>query len=498
MKRVSLVLWLFFIVANMGAQVPPNGLLLWLQADKGTKLRGSKLVSWADQSGNKHDAVTKTNDLPQLVMRAINGQPALRFNGNNNGMETAPFISFPNKRGTLCMVLKINGRSNTSGVGVGNLLSTFHGQGTVWQFCASPGKFSYYDGRGSEGFIVSSSAQTGWTMVTLLRRNDTIMDIYGGGRREGSFPIDNNQPAYNTLKIGFNGRLGGTATDSIPEVLNGDIAEIILYDRALDEDALQEIHTYLSKKYALALKPPPLWQRWWFYALLLVLAASIVLAIVLLINQRRLKKQLAILEKEQQMDRERQRISREMHDDIGAGLTQITLMSESAKNKGAGSSTKELDDIAETGRRLVSSMSEIIWSLNPENKTLEQLMVYLREQLNKQLEYAGMEYDLQLTDKGKDITLTNEQRRNLLLVTKEMLNNAIKYSRATHISISIQLDKHTLYGSVQDNGCGFDPLSVHTGNGLRNIRHRIGELGGILDIHTEKGRGSSFRFTIPL
>jgi signal transduction histidine kinase len=143
-------------------------------------------------------------------------------------------------------------------------------------------------------------------------------------------------------------------------------------------------------------------------------------------------------------------------------------------------------------------MSEIIWSLNPENKTLEQLMAYLREQLHKQLEYAGIQYSLQLTDEGKDIILSNEQRRNILLATKEIVNNAIKYSNAKNISISIQLNKNILQGHIADDGCGFDAGTHYKGNGLKNIRYRIEELQGKLEIHSEINRGSTFHYTIPL
>jgi len=498
MNRVLLLLLLLITVRYGTAQVPANGLSLWLQADKGTTLRQDSLLTWADQGSEKHDAFSRTSNLPLLVPNALNGLPAVRFNGMNNGMETPPFMTFPNKRGTIFMVVKINGRSSTSGVGVGNLVSTFHGNGTIWQFCASPARFSYFDGTGAEGFQVSASLPAGWTMVTIVRRSDTIMDIYGGRRFERSFAVNNNQPALNSLKIGFNGRLGGTAMDSIPEVLNGEIAEIIMYNQALDESSLSSVHNYLSKKYALALRPPPIWERWWFYALLLLLSISFIFVMILFKNQRKLKKQLAALEKEQQMDRERQRISREMHDDIGAGLTQITMMSESAKSKAGSGSAKELDDIAETGRRLVSSMSEIIWSLNPENKTLEQLLAYLREQLHKQLEYAGIDYSLQITDAGGDIMLSNEQRRNILLATKEIVNNAVKYSHAKNISVIIMLHKNILTGHIEDDGCGFNAVAVYKGNGLKNIKHRIEELGGKLDIASETGRGSTFDFTIPL
>jgi len=199
-----------------------------------------------------------------------------------------------------------------------------------------------------------------------------------------------------------------------------------------------------------------------------------------------------ILETQEQ---ERKRISREMHDDIGAGLTQITLMSESAKEN---KSNANLDDIANTSRQLVNSMSEIIWSMNPENRTLEQLCVYLREQLNKQLEYAGVEYSVQLPESEKEIILTSEQRRNILLVTKETVNNAIKYSNAKNILVNAVLKNEGLTFIVKDDGEGFDINTIHRGNGLKNIKNRIEEVEGTLEVVSKPGEGSSFTYFVPL
>ena len=498
MKAICCFLVAFIAAQNVSGQIPDKGLSLWLKADKGVKVSENKVLSWNDQSGNNYHALTRTTEFPQFIPHALHGLPAIRFNGSNNGMETPSFVSFPDKRGVIFMVVKINGRSNTSGVGVGNLVSTFHGKGTIWQFCASPDKYSYFDGNGAEGFPISASTPTEWSMVTIMRSDDTIMKIYGGGRYEKSFSVSNNQPDFNTLKIAYNGRLGGTATDSIPEVLNGEIAEIIIYNRALKASELSTVHNYLAEKYGLELRPPPFWERWWFYGLLLLLAVAVIIVILQFINQRKLKKQLAELEKQREMDKERQRISREMHDDIGAGLTQITMISESVKNKTGSNNEKELEDIAATSRKLVSSMSEIIWSLNPENNSLENLTAYLREQLNKQLEYSGIDYIIALPEDGKNILLSNEQRRNIVLATKEIVNNAIRYSGAKNISVKMILNKNLLTCTIEDDGEGFDTAKSYTGNGLKNIRYRIEELGGDLEIKSEKNTGSRFCYSVPV
>jgi len=243
---------------------------------------------------------------------------------------------------------------------------------------------------------------------------------------------------------------------------------------------------------------PPFWQTWWFYT---ICGLAIVLTIILITRyfaQQKLKIKVTELEKQKELEKARNRIEREMQEDIGAGLTQITLMTESVKNKTTGISGKELDDITSTSRKLVNNMSEIIWSLNTENKTLDQFCAYLREELNKQLEYAGMEYTVQLPEDRKDIVLTNEQRRNLLLIAKEIVNNAIKYSKAKSISVMAGVNSNRLYFEIADNGNGFDMYKTYTGNGLKNMRNRIEELGGRMELVSGPETGTVFKYTIPL
>jgi signal transduction histidine kinase/ligand-binding sensor domain-containing protein len=243
---------------------------------------------------------------------------------------------------------------------------------------------------------------------------------------------------------------------------------------------------------------PPFWGTWWFRGFIFLLLLGSIVMLTKSIAQRKLRKQLAALEKQRELDKERQRISREMHDDIGAGLTQIVLMSESAKGKKSGNSEKELTEITNTSRKLVNNMGEIIWSLNPENKTLEQLMAHLREQLHHLLEYSGIAYNIHLPENGKNILLPNEMRRNILLITMETVHNAVKYSNAKNIEVNALLNNGVLTFTVRDDGIGFDTEKLNTGNGLKNIRHRVNEMHGQLHIESAENLGSRFSYTIPI
>lgn len=195
---------------------------------------------------------------------------------------------------------------------------------------------------------------------------------------------------------------------------------------------------------------------------------------------------------------ERKRIGRELHDDIGSGLTQIALMSEAARQYSSGEErkTKELNDISATTRRLVTSIGEIIWALNPGNRTLPQLLVYMRDQLHKLLEYSGIQYEIKFPENVEAVELDNTLLRNILLITKELVNNAIKYSQASYISVQGVYSDGIIHFEVSDNGMGMDIEKVKVKNGLKNIRLRAEEMNGTLNLISSPGAGTVCRFEV--
>ena len=248
---------------------------------------------------------------------------------------------------------------------------------------------------------------------------------------------------------------------------------------------------------------PPFWKTDLFIVVTAIFLATIVVLLIRYLVRIKLKRRIKELERKRMIDEERLRISREMHDDIGAGLTQITMMSEHAKkhlDDGPGKTRNEqqLNKIAHASRKLVSDMGEIIWSMNPEQNTLDQLLAYLREQLRQLLEYSGITYTIDLPENGKNVILNNAQKRNLLLVAKEIVHNAIKHSKAAAIHIKAVQEQRTLNFTITDDGCGFDTLQLYKGNGLRNIKKRIEELGGTLSVTSTPGNGCCFAYEIPL
>lgn len=243
---------------------------------------------------------------------------------------------------------------------------------------------------------------------------------------------------------------------------------------------------------------PPVWATWWFRLLLLLLILLLTAAVTKIIAQRRLKGQIELLQYERAINRERERISREMHDEIGAGLTQITLMSESVKRRLKQPESSKVSEIAKTGRNLIGTINEIIWSMKSETSSIDALLSYLREKLDRLLEYSGIEYSIHFPEKPYPIKLSNEQRRNTLMTTTEIVNNCIKHSKAKNLHIRAVISDGLLVFEVEDDGKGFEIGAKRSGSGLSNIEKRIGEIDGTIEISSIPGSGARFRYAIPL
>lgn len=177
-------------------------------------------------------------------------------------------------------------------------------------------------------------------------------------------------------------------------------------------------------------------------------------------------------------DNERTRISQEIHDDIGSGLTSIRLLSEIAKVKIKQPDNKELEKISATSNVLMDKMNEIIWTLNSRNDTLPNLIAYLRHQIVAYFEPLPFELQLYMPDNISNAVISAKVRRNVMLSVKEALHNIVKHSSATTVAVEFSID-HFFSISIKDNGVGFNSNDVHIyNNGLRNMKERLNVIGG--------------------
>ncbi|WP_162944499.1 sensor histidine kinase [Flavisolibacter nicotianae] len=244
---------------------------------------------------------------------------------------------------------------------------------------------------------------------------------------------------------------------------------------------------------------PPWYQRLVFKIGLGILVAGSAFYLVWLYYRRRLRKQRQEYEKLLVIQAERQRISSEIHDDVGAGLSAVRLLTELTRNKLPDTEARqEVGKIHASLSELSYKMREVIWSLNADNDNLENLLYYLRRQARQLFENSPI--DLQITFPAQDIpdiVISGEKRRHIYLAVKEALHNSLKHSEATTCELSIRIEGRFLRITVVDDGKGFVPLKKETAsNGLNNMKRRIQEMNGQLEIWSQEKTVVAFR--IPL
>lgn len=243
---------------------------------------------------------------------------------------------------------------------------------------------------------------------------------------------------------------------------------------------------------------PPFWLTWWFKIMSLVAFAAVIFLGTRLYLKRKIEKQLRLIEKKLAVNNERLRISRDMHDELGTGLSKIALLSEVGKKS---NSEAIINEISNTSRGLAHKMGEIIWTLNPHNDTLANLAAYLKEYVYETTENLPEQIRFNFPDEVPEISLSHLYRQQLLMVTKEALNNALKYAAAQQISFGLSVSASIIVFTIQDDGKGFTPPDVtekKTGkrNGLDNMKARMESIGGYYELITQPGAGTEIRYGI--
>ena len=231
-------------------------------------------------------------------------------------------------------------------------------------------------------------------------------------------------------------------------------------------------------------------------------------------HAHRVQLAMARLEYQNAVERERGRISRDIHDDLGAKLTEISLLSE-IPQRNAASTQETLADIQKIGvlaRNLTASLSEIVWAVNPKNDTLENFVAYACNYTQDYLQHAGIRCRLYIPDHLPNSFITSEFRHHLFLVIKEALNNVVKHAMASEVTMSFTLETDGFKLTIKDNGKGIYPLPklaefengttkkasrVGRGNGLVNMRERIEQMGGRFDLSSQPGAGTKVEMTVP-
>ncbi len=252
--------------------------------------------------------------------------------------------------------------------------------------------------------------------------------------------------------------------------------------------------TWDSTGASLALTVTPfVWQTWWFRLSMLGLFTLSLAATVRYVSFRRLQRQLRMLEQQSALHKERARIAKDIHDDLGANLTEIALLGELAQqDRGEPEKAAErVGKISSTARQAIKSLDEIVWAVNPRTDTLAHLIDYAGQFALDYLRLAGVRCRLDLPEQTPQRELSTELRHNLFLVVKEALNNVVRHARATEVWFRAKATPEGLDMSVEDNGCGFSVAPDNAAaDGLRNMQQRLEELGGTCSIESRPGHGT--------
>ncbi len=248
--------------------------------------------------------------------------------------------------------------------------------------------------------------------------------------------------------------------------------------------------------------PPFFWQRWPVRAAFLCVFTLGVIAAVRYVSYRRLRMKLSRLERETALHRERARIAQDLHDDIGASLTHIALLSELAQeNSGKPLQAKgHLDQIFSTARTVVRSLDEIVWTVNPKNDTLDLFIAHLCTYMPDYLRSADICCRLDLPVDVPATPLPPEVAYHLYLAVKETLHNVVKHAGATEVWLRLRLVAEIITLTIEDNGRGFQTEGrvAPDADGLGNLNRRLGEIGGQCEQRSEPGKGTIITFTVPL
>jgi len=232
---------------------------------------------------------------------------------------------------------------------------------------------------------------------------------------------------------------------------------------------------------------PPWWRTWWFYALcILTVTAS-----VYTLFQYRLNQKLKVFEL-------RNSISRDLHDEVGSTLSSIGFLSSMAlddMNNNKVKAQNTLSSINEQAHKMLDAMNDIIWNIQPENDTIENVIARMISFASELLEAKKITLHCNVADNVKHLRLTLAVRHDLLIF-KEAVNNLAKYSAASEAKIYLEFQHPFLILTVSDNGKGFDQQKIKNGNGLKNMQSRAKKIGAVYHLSTCVGQGTSITLKV--
>ena len=246
---------------------------------------------------------------------------------------------------------------------------------------------------------------------------------------------------------------------------------------------------------------PRFWQTWWFAPGCWLGGVGIVGTGVITALRRRHRTRIEALKRARLVEQERGRIARDLHDDLGSGLTDINTTSNLGQNPSLPTELARqfFTEISQRSNDMVVALDEIVWAVNPKNDELTSLMTYFSQFTQHLAGLTSLRCRFEIPEQLPRLPLNSEQRHSLFLAFKEALQNAVKHAAASSLRVSIAVQDRTLTIILEDDGRGFEAgTSRDGGNGLCNMRERLEQLGGRCEISTAPGKGTRVSFQVPV
>jgi signal transduction histidine kinase len=246
--------------------------------------------------------------------------------------------------------------------------------------------------------------------------------------------------------------------------------------------------------------PQPFWKTPWFWAIAVAAITAIMAGISRYFVWHRMRREMVRLNHQRALEQERLRIARDIHDDLGARVTQISLLSAMAHDNSSfpEKARVDFDRISKMSRELVSALYETVWAVNPENDNLEALGNYLCQTVNQLCERTQLRCRFHVLDLPPEVQVSSQTRHNISMAVKEAVHNIVKHARATEVTMRITFEKDFLNVSIQDDGVGFQPDGKAGGNGLSNMKERLASIGGACFIESKPGRGTTVQMRLTI
>jgi signal transduction histidine kinase len=244
--------------------------------------------------------------------------------------------------------------------------------------------------------------------------------------------------------------------------------------------------------------PMAVWHTPWFWPLIAAFTVGVSAWVVRYVARQKLQRTMTRLRQQHMLEQERLRIAQDIHDDLGARVTQISLLCAMAEED-SGLSDKvrgRLERISVISRELVSALYETVWAVNPENDNLDAMVNYLCEKFNEFCQQARLRCRLNVSTMPKNVEISSRSRHNISMASKEAMHNVVKHANASQVTIHIAFQESTLTILIQDDGGGFRLEHAPSGNGLVNMKRRMEDIGGICTMESEPGKGTVIRLRL--